>query len=297
VFVSAYTNSEGTLSSAKYDMLILKINTNTGLLVQAKRFGSENNDKANGLTFFNGALYVVGESDSIGWTSSRTDMIFLKIDPSSGDIEYGKYLGGSGEDSALIVTGHSDGDIYSLGNGYSVEYTAGTIDLFIVRFDEDMELLYMASFGGRNPDFAADMKVFGSNIIILGHSMSSELSQGFLDIFIAVGNKDFLNTLWVKYIGTPSFNEYAYSLSITKDGNIFALGQISANGITNGNNDLFIMSLTLTGETRFVENLGSSIMENPGGMIFNEKNNKINVFANTNSISFKNQGGLDWFIF
>ena len=68
VYVSAYTNSENTLSSAKYDMLVLKINTNTGLLTWAKRFGSGNNDKANGITFFNGNLYVIGDSDSVGWS-------------------------------------------------------------------------------------------------------------------------------------------------------------------------------------------------------------------------------------
>lgn len=134
VYVSAYTNSEGTLSIGKFDMLVLKINTNTGVLAWARRFGNENNDKANGLTFFNGALYVVGESDSIGWASQRTDMIFLKIDPPTGSVLFGKSLGGTGEDSALIVTGNSDGYIYALGHGYSTEYTAGTIDLFIVRY-------------------------------------------------------------------------------------------------------------------------------------------------------------------
>jgi hypothetical protein len=74
------------------------------------------------------------------------------------------------------------------------------------------------------------------------------------------------------------------------------LGQISANGFTNGNNDLLLMSLTLSGDTRFVEYMGASIIENPGGILYNQKNDRINIFANTNSISFKNQGGLDWFV-
>lgn len=112
-----------------------------------------------------------------------------------------------------------------------------------------------------------------------------------------MADKDSLTTLWVKYLGTASFNEYAYSLTVTPDGSIFALGQISANGFTNGNNDLLLMSLSVaSGQTRFVQNLGASIADNPGGIIYNSINEKVNIFGNTNSIAFKNQGGLDWFI-
>jgi Beta-propeller repeat len=92
------------------------------------------------------------------------------------------------------------------------------------------------------------MKIYGQMLIIMGHSQSSELSQGFLDIFIATGNKDNpVETMWVRYIGTPSFNEYAYSLTLSPEGNIYALGQIQASGFTNGNTDFLIMSLTLGG--------------------------------------------------
>jgi hypothetical protein len=31
--------------------------------------------------------------------------------------------------------------------------------------------------------------------------------------------------------------------------------------------------------------------------VYSELTEKINVFANTNTISYKNQGGLDWLIF
>jgi hypothetical protein len=79
VFVSGYTNSVGTISNSKFDMIILKINAGTGILSQAMRIGNENNDKANGITYFLGYLYIVGESDSIGWASpnARTDMTFF----------------------------------------------------------------------------------------------------------------------------------------------------------------------------------------------------------------------------
>lgn len=76
-----------------------------------------------------------------------------------------------------------------------------------------------------------------------------------------MADKETLITYWVKYIGTPSFDEIGKSLNIMPDGTIWALGQVSANGISNGNIDLLIMSLTSKGETRFVENMGGSIIE------------------------------------
>lgn len=82
----------------------------------------------------------------------------------------------------------------------------------------------MASFGSSNPDYGSDLKLQGSMLVILGQSQSADLSQGFLDIFIAMADKETLTTYWVKYIGTSSFDEIGKSLNIMPDGTIWALG-------------------------------------------------------------------------
>lgn len=66
------------------------------------------------------------------------------------------------------------------------------------------------------------------------------------------------------------------------------MGQISATGFTNGNSDILMLSLAMTGETRFVENLGSSMTENPGGLVYSEKTEKMTCFATTNQINYNN---------
>lgn len=77
VWVSGYTNSEPKISKGgKYDIILMKI-SKAGILISVKAFGMENNDKVHGLTAFKGNIFMVGESDSVGWTSQRTDMIFL----------------------------------------------------------------------------------------------------------------------------------------------------------------------------------------------------------------------------
>ena len=55
-----------------------------------------------------------------------------------------------------------------MGHGYSVEFTAGTIDCFLIRYSSTGTMDYLMSFGGRNPDFAADMKIKDTYVIVLG---------------------------------------------------------------------------------------------------------------------------------
>lgn len=60
-------------------------------------------------------------------------MIFLKMASDTSLVTYGKRLGGSGEDKAVKVIADTDTYVYSLGDGFSVEYTYGTSDIFLMR--------------------------------------------------------------------------------------------------------------------------------------------------------------------
>jgi hypothetical protein len=97
-------------------MFVVKIQSENGKLITSRGMGGSNNDKANGITYFGGYVYVAGESDSPGWSSMKTDMIFIKLDDSLSKVQYAKSLGGSGEDQALVILGNAaDGDLYALG--------------------------------------------------------------------------------------------------------------------------------------------------------------------------------------
>lgn len=67
LYICGFSNSEGTLSTAKYDMFVLKMSATNGVISWGRRFGGDANDKANGIAFFNSFVYVVGESDSTNW--------------------------------------------------------------------------------------------------------------------------------------------------------------------------------------------------------------------------------------
>jgi hypothetical protein len=226
-YICGYTNSIGSLSNFKYDIFVLRWVVSTGLIQWGKRFGSDNNDKANALFQRNSFLYVVGESDSTNWarTNYKTDIIFLKLDSSASTTIYGKYLGGTQEDTALKVLVDTDNTIYTLGEGFSVELTYGTKDIFLIKQNTDGSLAYFYNFGGTNPDYGADMKIWVNTIYILGHSQSSTLTTGFLDIFIIACSKtNPSSATFVKRIGTTSFNEYGGSLTVQSDGTVYLMG-------------------------------------------------------------------------
>ena len=54
------------------------------------------------------------------------------------------------------------------------------------------------------------------------------------------------------------------------------------------------MQLSLTGEQKLVEYLGSSMNDKPAALVYS--NQKAKLFATTNSIQFQNQGGMDWLL-
>ena len=127
-YICGYSNSVGTLSIAEYDVFVIKWAAATGLVQWAQRFGYNYNDFAYGIYEFSGSVYVTGYSDSTGWAgaNNKTDILLLKIYTASATTEYGKFIGGSQEDSGIKIIVDTDGSIYTLGQGLSVELTFGT---------------------------------------------------------------------------------------------------------------------------------------------------------------------------
>ena len=189
-FVSGYSDSIGQLSTSSYDMFIVKFVAATGLVSWARRYGYDGNDLANGIAYYNGFIYLAGQSDSTGWTSSKTDMVFIQVAETTGLAQWAYSLGGSQDDLGLIArVDSSDNTLYMLGNGYSVEITQGSLDVFLVHMGNDGTLQYFYNFGGTNPDYAMDLRVFSNTLYITGHSLSSTLSNGFLDVYVLSTSK------------------------------------------------------------------------------------------------------------
>lgn len=220
------------------------------------------------------------------------------MDLATSALQYVRYLGGTQEDTGLVTICDTDSSVYTLGQGYSVELTAGTLDLFIIKQNSDGSLGYMYSFGGTNPDYAADMKLWINQLYITGYSQSIVLTNGFLDIFVMSVSKSNPSTAaFVKYIGTAQFSELSSSISVLTDGSFFVMGQISAISYSNGNSDIFMSYSLLDGTTKWVEYMGSAFVETPGMIVYNKAASEAHAFIQTNSVSYGNKGGSDWMLF
>ncbi len=125
----------------------------------------------------------------IGGQSNRTDIpgtvnhggydcYIAKID-SSGNIEWDKLYGGSGDDGVSSVKKTSDGG-YILA-GYSNSTDLGTIgygehDIYIIKLDQYGDIVWQRLYGGTNWDDATDIiQISGTGYMVSGNSYSKDI--------------------------------------------------------------------------------------------------------------------------
>ena len=70
-------------------------------------------------------------------------------------------------------------------------------------------------------------------------------------------------------------------MTISPTGSIYMVNTISSAAYSFGENDVWVTGLTLGGGEIFVENIGGSLNDNPGGIVYNPISGRINVFAST----------------
>lgn len=157
-------------------------------------------------------------------------MFFLRIQ-SDKTLDYINTLGGSQADTGLKLIAYPDGYVYALGEGYSTELTNGqSLDWYLLRYTLDGKTLdYFYHFGGNNQDFATDLKVYGTNLYLMGYSISAGLSSGSFDIIIVSVTKLTVQVNWIRRLGTASFPTYSNTIAVyPTDGSLYMTGTISA---------------------------------------------------------------------
>ena len=171
------------------------------------------------------------------------DGFFGIFSEESGELEYGSYFGGSGNDliksavflpnsSGFVIAGHTYSDDFPVTpDAHQTEYQ-GDADGFIARFSESGQMLWSTYFGGSDQETLLDMAVDSSDFIyITGYTQSSGLAtegthqttmegrSGFLTKFDSTGT-----LVWSTYFGGP-VTEMFYGLALSPDGNtVYCVG-------------------------------------------------------------------------
>jgi hypothetical protein len=68
-------------------MVIVKFQTD-GSLIWSVRVGADGNDLANELQYYGGFVFVVGSSDSTGWSVAKTDLVIMQMNIATGSLNY-----------------------------------------------------------------------------------------------------------------------------------------------------------------------------------------------------------------
>lgn len=162
--------------------------------------------------------YISFDSDTL-WAGSHYDIYIAKLDQ-AGNFINGIVINGRGyqipeeikyHEGNLYIIGHFEYDIWFPGNTLS---TTDKKDIFIAKYNSDLEFQWTKQIGGYYDDFAEDI-IFRENDFIISGSFTHNCyfseneyltSNGVLDGFLA--SYDFLgNFNWGNSIGGPS-NEY-----------------------------------------------------------------------------------------
>lgn len=292
------STSKSQDSKGDYDYWIVKLDK-YGNIQWEKTFGGNDIDILNSISQTNDGGYIVGGSSGSNISGDKTensrfsylynnsmDYWILKLDE-NGNIVWQKTIGSDGwenlstikqlPNAQYIIAGTSNGII-------SHEKTLkgyGSYDYWILKLDENGNILWQNIYGGESDDFLSAHPVFpfekSGNIdftddggFIIGGKSGSNISgnktenkKGFLDYWVlrvdSIGS-----ILWQKTFGGLNYSRNNFSsLIVTKDNNYMVGGYTDTNiggdktQPSNGNFDFWILKLDRDGNILWQKSIGA----------------------------------------
>lgn len=226
--------------------------------------GSGKDEFASLATDINGNLFATGQTASSnfpvhygktyfdGSLTGNSDVFILKFS-NNGQLLWGTFYGGKGDDGGKAITTDHSGNIYLTGHTSSIDFPLqsegayydsifdGQEDAFILKFNNDGNRLWATYYGGSQTTFsdgidegvaiAVDPQ---NNIFVTGHTHTANFPVqnsgtyfddkvgGDSDIFILKFDSNG-NRLWATYYGGESWEEASCIASDNK-GNIYVTG-------------------------------------------------------------------------
>ena len=244
VYVAGYTygSVDGNPGAGGQDAFVIKVDGG-GNVLWARQLGTPATDYATGVSVdFGGNVYVAGTTfDGLDGNAGAGggDLFVAKFD-GSGNKLWTRQLGSPVRDSAagvctdrngnVIVTGYTDGSLD--GNA-----SAGSIDLFVVKYDTGGNKLWSRQMGTPSWDYANAVAADGAgNIYVGGQSwggLDGNTYGGSWDLTLVKFDESGTRQ-WTRQFGAAA-DESANGVATDGTGNIYAVG-----GIMNPAGDLIV---------------------------------------------------------
>jgi hypothetical protein len=288
------------------DIYIVKYDP-SGNVIWAKSSGGTAIDLGYGVTcdvlgnvYLTGSFaspFIVFGNDTLH-NAGGTDMFLVKFD-SAGNVLWSQSTGGSGDDFGYNIKTDDSGNLYVIGNFYSLSLTFGSTTLyanftrkiFIVKYDQNGNVLWANGSGLGSVDFGKCVAIDDiGNVYIAGEYYDYDVSfgtdtfdnTGVDDIFIAKYNSSG-NYMWATVAG--GFNEDKVTgLVVDAAGNCFisgnfrspfiAFGSTVLNNADFGAWDIFVIKVDNSGNIVSAQSATNNLDEDATtGIGFDDNNN------------------------
>ena len=224
------------------DVFVMKLDPDLKRIVHLKYIGGDEYEYAYTLRYFNGYIYIAGETASPDFPITKgvydntfnggtIDIFIMKMDKDLNLIA-STFLGGKEGDAPLTMDVDEDG-VYVAGLTWSPDLpvTEGAFDTsysdsydgFIAVLDHDLKHLKALTYiGGENPDSVTSLRVFKSTIIVSGKTFSPDFPttdnvikrvifrEGMSDGFVSIFSKDLKRLLASTLIGGSEGDEVSF---------------------------------------------------------------------------------------
>ncbi len=223
-----------------------------------KYFGGTNNDRAHAVVQSDdGGFVMAGFSESDDFDISDTrgsyDFWVVKI-ASTGDLLWERSLGGSGIEISYDIAKTTDNGYVITGNTFSndidVSKNNGESDVWLIKLDDNGNLIWEKTFGGTEYDAAQG--VFTSldgGFLIVGNSKSSDLdaisNMGENDIWILRANARG-DLIWQQTFGGADL-DYGFDVIENTDKSLLVVGESASTDFPNlqnkGMSDVIVIKI------------------------------------------------------
>ncbi len=212
--------------SGKYDMWVIKLDSDGGILWQKRYYGSYDTIPYSAVECDDGSIVVVGET-YIPSRDRNSDVFILKLRSDDGGILWAKYYGDNGDDYAYSAVDVGGGLVVG---GSTGSLGAGSYDFWLAKIGYDGEVSWWKTYGGSGSDELRSVSVAGDGGFILAGSTGS-FGRGNDDVMLLKVESDG-SPEWIGVYGGAN-SDKVYSAVELSDGTVFFSGETKSYGDVN----------------------------------------------------------------
>lgn len=304
VYVAGYTESvnfpvSGGQAAGGGDAFVTKFSPDGSQVVFSAYLGGSGNDAAAGIGVDSaGRVVVSGRTDSTDFPvangfqsqlAGEVDGFVVRLSSTGNTLEYGTYVGGSGNDGATRLTLDPQDDIYLTGYTNSTDFPvspdamqtsfSGDYDAFAVRIaGVGGDKLFATYIGGRDGDSGSGIQVDGDgNVCVGGSTDSGDFPVGpvavmgdfqggrFGDAFITKLTSDGTGLVFSTYFG-GSGSDSGADVALDREGYCYLVGTTDSNDLTLADPDILPLQAARAGGVSDI--FVTKIMPEGDGIVF-----------------------------